>query len=714
MHRAMLPTSTLVGWVALVRKHLPNEQQPPSSLPAACSAWPPSPGPTRRLQQLGRISVFNKNLPNPSTWRTAEITASADNPLDDDMAATTLVPRSLPDLPFEIWRMVVWDRRLSQHDIQALRPTCRALDTVAATRLFYSISISKLNTDREAFLAICRSPHLALHVHQVEWLEISYDVDLFDHIANNFGIQQSEGCREDDTAALCSYFDEQAKTLFWMTNEPSRRSPVCGGESVKTARENAAAEFRDTFMTAVDMLPNLHTFISRPMSSTRIINSDPEYPMNAALFQRFQDWPILTTTMPETNDGLVCFLAPAMARSSSTITRLRWADEFPGFSYFRPLPATAFERLESVELCFTPLTTKFQPAIATLRNLCSFAAPTLRHLKLCEEHGRISGRNPNRSAMMSSELARSPICNLRSLSLVGTKCTTDDLFGIIQANANSLRHLYIENVIVHMKLIPRLAQLTGLKLKTMTVVDDVSECRAVVCGRALVRYVNGDQPCQDCGWHEEGYPDTGVCDPVLYEWLKWSDPDDPRYQFVTCPLDFDVRGQYDPDCGSDGESEASEDSVDRRQLTAPKWAWCRFIPADKSLPSGVYCFQVPGSDRLGHRTECWKFTSRSGEIAHGEDPFDWFEDWDPDKGDLEEPTPYCAQLRLFHCRGEEFDEECFGRIHSSDETSTAWALMEEADPPAGAFYYDDGLDPTFEDDSDLDDWDMQWHLNLLD
>ena len=639
-------------------------------------------------------------------------TDSANNPLDDDMTRSALATPSLPYLPPEIWRMVVWDKKLSQHDIQALRLACRTLSGVAASRRFYRISISKLNTDRKAFLAICHSPHLAIHVHEVEWLEISYDVDLFDRIANNFGIRQSEGCREDDTAALCSYFHDQAKVSFWMTNAPSSHSPVTGGESIETARENAAAEFRDTFMTTIDLLPNLHTFISRPMTSTRIINSDPAYPMTADLFQRFQEyqWPP-SPLVTQTNDGLFFFLAPVMERPSSTVTRLRWADEFPGFSYCRSLPATAFKRLESMELCFTPVSAKLEPAIATLRNLCTSAAPTLRHLKLCEEHG-VSSRRPDRSTLMVSELAHSPVCNLRSLSLVGTKCTTDDLFGIIQENANSLRHLYLESVIVHVNLIPRLAQLTDLNLKTMTVIEDASNW-SVVCGRALVRYVNGDPPRHDCGYHEEGYLDNGACDEVLCEWLEMSDPENPNHQFVTCPLDSEVRGHCDSDSGSDAESEASEDSMNRRQLSAPKWAWRHFIPTDESLPSGIYCFQVSDSDPLGHKTEYWKFTSRSGEMAHGVNPFDWFEDWDPDKGDLEEPTPYCDQLRRFHLRDEYYDAIYFRRIQGSDETSTAWDLIREEDPPAGAFYYDESLDPVVEYDM-RDGWNARWRLDLSD
>ncbi len=120
---------------------------------------------------------------------------------------------------------------------------------------------------------------------------------------------------------------------------------------------------------------------------------------------------------------------------------------------------------------------------------------------------------------------------------------------------------------------------------------------------------------------------------------------------------------------------------------------------------------MPDSDPLGHKTENWEFTSRSGEIAHGVDPFEWFEDWDPDKGGVEEPTPYCAQLRRFYLSDEDYDAMFVGPIRDTYGASTAWALMGEEDPPAGAFYYDEGLDPRVEFDMQ-DGWDARWRLDL--
>ncbi len=203
------------------------------------------------------------------------------------------------------------------------------------------------------------------------------------------------------------------------------------------------------------------------------------------------------------------------------------------------------------------------------------------------------------------------------------------------------------------------------------------------------------------------------CDQALRERPEPSDLENPNHQIVTCGWEFygwnlsNMRRR-----GSDTESE-SEDSVDRRRLSAPKWAWCCFYPTEESLAHGIYCFQVPDPDPLGHKTENWKFTSCSGGIAYGADPFDWFEDWDPDKGGAEEPTPYCVQLRRFYLRGEELDAGFLDLIPSYDKRWTAWEVIQEVDPPAGAFYYDQSLHPMGLDDVEWDDWDMQWHINLL-
>ncbi|KAK4035349.1 hypothetical protein C8A01DRAFT_38194 [Parachaetomium inaequale] len=241
-------------------------------------------------------------------------------------------------LPFDILRIIVWSEALSQDDVAALRLTCRALVDVAATRLFYRIAISKLNVDRDIFLSICHSPHLAAHVHEVEWLEISWDVDLFDGISAPAWFVNAP---DHDAEAVGRYFQGQAEAAFWLRNVPARPPAEANSDTadIESGRQKAVAEFKTDFEATVDLLPNLHTFASRPMTSTRIINDiDSEYPMTADYFQRFQDTPRAPEIVPQTNDGLFLFLLPAMDRPTSTIIRLRWADEFPGFSYLRRVP----------------------------------------------------------------------------------------------------------------------------------------------------------------------------------------------------------------------------------------------------------------------------------------------------------------------------------------------------------------------------------------
>ena len=407
---------------------------------------------------------------------------------------TEFAALGLADLPFDILRMIVWNERLSQRRVAALRLTCRALAAVANTRLFYRIAISKLNADRDAFLAICHSPHLAFHVHEVEWLEISYDVNLFDRIGDHLiGNHRIGNPRPADLAPLLGCFQDQAEQTFWMPNIPPFPAGFPGADT-EAVRQTAVTAFRGPFLAAVDMLPNLHTFISRPMASGRIINlPGSEYEITASLFQRFQI-NIGPPAAPQTNDGLFFFLIPAMDRPSSPVTGLRWADEFPGLSYCRALPPSAFERLESLELCFTPSSLITDTDIRDLEAACIRAAPSLRHLKLCMEHGPCNALAEIERMILGPGLALAPGCNLRSLALVAVTCDADLLHRAIKANARSLRHLYFDSMYVENQSILRLAKLHTLQLDTLQIVD---ECAYTYCQSALVRYVNGERPSED-------------------------------------------------------------------------------------------------------------------------------------------------------------------------------------------------------------------------
>ncbi len=611
------------------------------------------------------------------------------------MGRMTLAPSpgdsGLASLPFDVARMIVWDEQLSLGDVAALRLTCRSFTTAATTRLFYCIAISKLNKDRDAFLAICHSPHLAQHVHEVEWLEVCYDVDVFDRLGTP--LPSTTNAQEDDTAAVCRYFDDQAKTSFWMANLPTLAGNP-DAASIEEARRDAVAEFRAPFLAAIDLLPNLHTFISQQMPSTWAVNSAPEYPMTADLFQRYPRDSV-EEAASQSNDGLIFFLLPAMERLTSTVTRLRWADELPGRSYVRLLPAAAFDGLESLDLCFSRSGVGPHISLDHFADACARAAPTLRRLTLCVAHGENqSSCGTAGHIVLGPALARSPSCHLRSLSLVSTRCSDEVLLGLFEAHADTLRHVYLGSIDVGVQLVRRLAGLASLKLDSIEVVNEGSRA---VCARALARYINGEPigggPGMCCSVSDGEESRFGACDRELRRLVEGVTT---RLPLATAAICED----WASDRGSDAESDASEDSVDYRRRTGPKWVWSRFFPADKSFPAGVYCFQVPDSHPRGHATECWKFTSRDGETACGADPLEWFDEWDVDAGDVEEPTPYCEALREFWDDGSRTEMRMGSLASYLGEDSAAWRLIQQENPPAGAVYYHEQLDP-FKDASGL-------------
>lgn len=100
-----------------------------------------------------------------------------------------------------------------------------------------------------------------------------------------------------------------------MRHKPKFEYPGYDWEEVGSELGKKAAKFREVFESAVDMLPNLHTFISRPMSSERIVTPHEAYPISAGLLQGrnstydFVDEPIYGYTC-QSNDGLILFPPP--------------------------------------------------------------------------------------------------------------------------------------------------------------------------------------------------------------------------------------------------------------------------------------------------------------------------------------------------------------------------------------------------------------------
>ena len=286
------------------------------------------------------------------------------------------------------------------------------------------------------------------------------------------------------------------------------------------------------------------------------------------------------------------------------------------------------------------------------------------------------------------------------LSLVAVPVSEDQLFGAIAANARTLRDVYLEGIEVKGSLIGRLAELPGLKLSSMRVKADSAR---ILCHCALLRYINREAPVQyfdcNCGWNLSwnfiGNRNSQVRDMVAWESKQWAT----EVEFEPCSEPRSRGFSPGPEQSSSTartrrdsvDSEASsEDDINRRRRSCPKWAWGRFFVDDNQEPS-IFYYQVPDSDPHGYPTKCWRFTLRNGEVGYGDEPLEFFDEWDPDAGDREEPTPYCRELQIFNAHENDvyWIKKCvqafFGRA--------AWDVLRNLSPPAGATEYNSVIDP---------------------
>ncbi|KAJ4288337.1 hypothetical protein N0V88_007375 [Collariella sp. IMI 366227] len=409
-------------------------------------------------------------------------------------------PANLNTLPFYILQLIVWDDRLNATNVSAFRLICRS----PRHRRRFS----------PCFLAICNSPHLAEHVHEVEWLEISWDITLFSRFAHVLSPDDSllevEGAED-----IFRYLDTEAAAVFWMSNLPPRPTDlqVQSNDEVNASRQKDVIEFRGSFDSAIDMLPNLHSFILHPMTPDRIINPGSNYPM--AAYQ---------------------------------------------FYYLRtPLPASAFEGLEVLELWLIPVHAP-ESSFERLQAACLSAVPTLRYLKL----GALEGKMRTSCLALSGclldlHLPLLPGCALKLLTLIGGDYKTTMLIKIIKANVATLRYLRLNQVTTKNSLIWKLKDLPHLNLKTMEILDPDARSRTSLCERVLLCYVNGEDPksishCED--WEFSCWPDV----------VKMGGEKKHTRHFVTAKHVEPEEHEEPQSPEIDSQSDVSEDTLEYRLL----------------------------------------------------------------------------------------------------------------------------------------------------
>ncbi|VUC22907.1 unnamed protein product [Clonostachys rosea] len=316
--------------------------------------------------------------------------------------------RSLEKLPQEILRRTVNHEDLDTQDRKAVSLTCSTLRNHALPSLFRRITISQLHEDLENFLQICYKPHLAQHVREVEWQEISWHPGFFSRAvfsSRNERLMTWLWCwyhakagsttpglqgmlrAGDECVQLAFDLDKSIRHLFWLFTVPNfssgdypttpkemrnsrfsqseidmmkRKTKSLHGDPTRfdsaafnSIREGVIAQYRLPLDRALSFLPSLTGVLSRPMNPDRVVWSGG-YELKALHFQTQRiSWDQEGSPIPTANDGLFRFLFPTIQRHRVQITRLLWQDEYQVYSFLRPLPPLQiFEHLQKLELSF--------------------------------------------------------------------------------------------------------------------------------------------------------------------------------------------------------------------------------------------------------------------------------------------------------------------------------------------------------------------------
>jgi hypothetical protein len=330
-------------------------------------------------------------------------------------------------------------------------------------------------------------------------------------------------------------------------------------------------------------------------------------------------------------------------------------------SYFREPRTQLFEGLETLVMTLSPeLAERYENLAINLE-----AATNVRNLSL-----RLPEQGDYKS-LVHAMLRFSPETNetrwsrLRSLSLDSMPPAAEVLVDVVKSNAATLRHLYLRDCTLRLLHVKQSAQVPDLDLVSFQV-DDFEDHHGCFPENTAFPFVNKH------GIHDRSLDFLQIAS-------KLRAHDNSIFAIEISRVDghpAQIPGDMEYDTCT---NTSSEDSVAHRLRTGPKWVWGRYYN-DHDMPT-IYYYQVPDSNRQGRQTSCWKFTSRDGRVAFGTDPLAWFDDWDTEAGDVEEPTPHCNKLRKF-ARRDIVVRDILG------EASTAWETLRCLAPPEGAVQYD--------------------------
>jgi hypothetical protein len=448
----------------------------------------------------------------------------------------------------------------------------------------------------------------------------------------------------DDMDAFCDTLDRVASEEFWMHTLTNRRN----------VEPLLDFDVTDIFMDGLQKLKNLKCIQSRPMPRQRVLTYlDPPIPVEllqthwrrANADEEDSGAPLINLC---TNGGLAFSLLGLLTSPFSLPENLelRWQDEPPGMN-FTKLPAGEVWRLPIKSLSLDFLSCNSSVEMGTFKAFIDmFPYVTALSLRIRRSLGSTDDNELQETLLRLSGTGKAPRTawnQLHSLSLHGLSLVPDLLSTIVEVNAKTLRSLTLIDCQIQLCAVMNLATIPRLNLEKIVITESYADddAKVFISSKQLCLYINNKRPFK-----------ARFKDRTNAPFVLLSPSQTQRAAFVECSHSqiYDSTWRDDDTANTlrGQEIDAPNSTILSHSPTAPSWGWERFFH-DPAYPEGrVFYWRAPQDDLDAQPTTWWSFVSRDGKEAIGEEPLDWFEDWDINAGDEEAPTPFSGELMRWY------------------------------------------------------------------
>ncbi|OIW22513.1 hypothetical protein CONLIGDRAFT_220349 [Coniochaeta ligniaria NRRL 30616] len=515
-------------------------------------------------------------------------------------------------LPPEIVDQIA-ESYLSHDDWKSIRLTSRFFDRSMIRLLFRRVFLSKTKLDRDVFLNISRSPHLATAARELTWYELAEDGDVFrDRDLSDYPDQSG------NTFELPPFLT-LARDAFWWPGSIGNHHP---------------SDLLPWFQVALNNMPNIESFVSCRMPESRVV-SKKQYLLTA---QALYDGGSSPKRM---NDGFYHFLLPTMRLPESSIKRLVLANEGIESSTFRiqPSDGPAFQKLTHIHLSIGRLRSSSDGGLSGVK-VCLRSAFALEELRLCfrTENGI---RGPKwRAAWQQTEHHSAVVAqlfdagsekeamfwpHLRRLELediwLRQRHKIKIVLKLLEAHSSTLRHLAFRQCEIIGRMLSGMSNIPGLKLESLQITDHTDAVVLVLADSVLLGYVNNTGPPPDNVWRS-----SAICSAST--WEAGLSVYDTRFKpkGMADYTDEDMAIIFECLHHSTEETPPSGSSVDE-QVTVVETTMDNDT-VTHTVAHGTESSSFMRSMAGSHPTKLWLFKHADGRQAISDEPLEFFSDWE--------------------------------------------------------------------------------------